>query len=167
MKNLPLWDVEPSKFIVPLLHLEIGLVNKAWAVFHFFLRDKIDYISNSEMTMRTKLHNLKQELDIKQKDVATLKEQCSKIQQQQKQLSKDLTNIQKKIRTLQSNTTSLDVKLHQNLSSTKNDIGDIKNRSKETIKLVRTHIRDTNYDISSIKSDILCLNTDIKNKMKQ
>ena len=96
-----------------------------------------------------------------------MKEQCSKIQQQQKQLSKDLTNIQKKIRTLQSNTTSLDVKLHQNMSSTKNDIGDIKNRSKETIKLVRTRIRNTNQDISSIKSDILRLNTDIKNEMKQ
>ena len=32
-KNPPHFDVEPGNFIVPLLHLEIGLVNYAWQSF--------------------------------------------------------------------------------------------------------------------------------------
>ena len=70
IKSLPLWDVEPAKFVVLLLHLEIGLVNKVWSDFNYFLRNEVDFINDNERRMRNKLNELQQRFKINSDQVS-------------------------------------------------------------------------------------------------
>ena len=53
----PQLNIEPKNYIVPLLHLLIGLVNKAWtSVIHFF-DEFIENISDKEAILKEKIEN--------------------------------------------------------------------------------------------------------------
>ena len=48
----PLLNIEPTDYIVPLLHLLIGIVNKAWISFSFFLDEFVENIGETESNLK-------------------------------------------------------------------------------------------------------------------
>jgi hypothetical protein len=51
--NDPIWDfVEPQNYIFPELHAEIGLVNNVLDKFYSFIDDKVEAITEEELTRR-------------------------------------------------------------------------------------------------------------------
>ena len=48
----PQLDIEPQNYIVPLLHLMIGLVNKAWASLILFFDEFVEVISDKEAELK-------------------------------------------------------------------------------------------------------------------
>ena len=165
VKTMPLWDVEPTRFIIPLLHLEIGMVNKAWSTFTFYLRDKIDYINNNELIMRNKLQNLENDLKSKESELMTLKTQLERVRNQQQTLSTEIKDVNQRIRTLNTKLIPDDKTLHQHYTTISDSISKLKCQSKETILLIKNHIHTTKKTISSLKSKITDSNRYIKKEM--
>ena len=64
VKCLPLWNIDPSRYIVPILHLEIGLVNKVWASFIAYLSENVDMMTEEERKARMEYHAIKRGLII-------------------------------------------------------------------------------------------------------
>ena len=71
VKEYPLWDINPSQLIVPLLHLEIGMVNKAWNDFKLYLDMEIEQVSVEEQDSRRevlllseKIYELQDDTDV-------------------------------------------------------------------------------------------------------
>ena len=56
VKSMPQWRIEPRRLIVPLLHLEIGLLNKAWTCLNNYLDLNVENISEKEMKLRQDLN---------------------------------------------------------------------------------------------------------------
>ena len=52
VKEAPQWEIETEKMIVPLLHLEIGLVNKAWVGFNNFLDEDVEQVTDEERELK-------------------------------------------------------------------------------------------------------------------
>jgi hypothetical protein len=51
--NYPVWDfVEPQNYIFPELHVEIGLVNNVLDKFYSFIDDKVEAVTQEELTRR-------------------------------------------------------------------------------------------------------------------
>ena len=62
VKCLPLWNIDPSRFIVPILHIEIGLVNKVWVSFKDYLSDNVDMITEDEQKARIEADTIEREI---------------------------------------------------------------------------------------------------------
>ena len=59
----PVWDfIEPSHYVVPILHIEIGLVNNAVDNFYDWVEDHIEVASSDEKRCRNKMILLDSEL---------------------------------------------------------------------------------------------------------
>ena len=58
----PLLNIEPTDYIVPLLHLLIGIVNKAWISFLFFLDEFVENIGETESNLKDRLHEIQKSL---------------------------------------------------------------------------------------------------------
>ena len=63
--------IEPKYYVVPILHLLIGLVNKVWTSLLFFLDEFIELVSPAEAEMKEKcqlydeaMKEIKEEIDI-------------------------------------------------------------------------------------------------------
>ena len=48
MKESPQWQIDPSRCITPLLHLEMGLFNKSWKSMTHYLDDKVELLPIDE-----------------------------------------------------------------------------------------------------------------------
>ena len=48
----PLLSIEPIDYVIPLLHLEIGLVNKGWTTFGHFLDEFVENVSVNEARLK-------------------------------------------------------------------------------------------------------------------
>ena len=57
VKSMPQWRIEPRRLIVPLLHLEIGLLNKAWTSLNRYLDIHVENLSEKEMKLRQDLND--------------------------------------------------------------------------------------------------------------
>ena len=165
VKTMPLWDVEPARLIVPLLHLEIGMVNKAWSSFTFFLRNKIDYINNDELILRNNLNSLENELKLKETELMTLTSQIKRVRQQQQNLSTELKNLSQRMHTLNIDRSQTNYSLHQNFQTFKENLSNMKLQSKETIKSINNCIRTTKKAINSLKTKITESSRYIKKEM--
>ena len=66
---LPQLDVEPSMYIVPILHLLIGLINKVWTSLGHFLDDFVETITREEATIKEECQKLKEELEIIKEEI--------------------------------------------------------------------------------------------------
>ena len=58
----PTFDIEPRDYIVPILHLLIGIVNKGWTSFGHFLDKFVENVSNVEAELKDKEHEIENEL---------------------------------------------------------------------------------------------------------
>ena len=58
----PLFNVEPEYYIVPLLHLLIGVVNKLWTSLLFFLDEFVERITLRESDLKMKVEQCKADL---------------------------------------------------------------------------------------------------------
>ena len=58
----PLLNIEPTDYIVPLLHLLIGIVNKAWISFLFFLDEFVENVGEIESNLKDRLHEIQKSL---------------------------------------------------------------------------------------------------------
>ena len=63
----PLIEIDPQRYIVPLLHLSIGIVNKLWSSFLMFLDEFVEKLSLDESVLKMKI-------DSCQKDIHELEE---------------------------------------------------------------------------------------------
>ena len=54
--------VEPHDYIVPLLHLLIGLVNKVWTSLLQFLYEFVENVSEAEVVLKDSIVDLNKEL---------------------------------------------------------------------------------------------------------
>ena len=57
-----LLNIEPTDYIVPLLHLLIGIVNKAWISFLFFLDEFVENVGEIESNLKDRLHEIQKSL---------------------------------------------------------------------------------------------------------
>ena len=55
----PQLNVEPSAYIVPLLHLLIGMVNKAWVCLVFFFDKFVENITKLETEIKDQIQECK------------------------------------------------------------------------------------------------------------
>ena len=67
----PLFNIEPKDYIVPILHLLIGIVNKGWTSMGHFLDEFVEQISEHEaklkdekMVLDATIEDMNQEIDI-------------------------------------------------------------------------------------------------------
>ena len=58
----PLFNVEPEYYIIPLLHLLIGVVNKLWTSLLFFLDEFVERITLRESDLKMKVEQCKADL---------------------------------------------------------------------------------------------------------
>ena len=58
----PILHFEPADYIVPLLHLLIGIFNKAWISMLFFLKEFVENVSDYEANMKDKLHDIEKDI---------------------------------------------------------------------------------------------------------
>ena len=165
IKSLPLWDIEPSRFIIPLLHVEIGLVNKLWSQYNYFLRDKVDYINNIEHKMRTELNELQNLYDVELKKFKVSDEQLNAVKTQQSNLEKQMKDIETRIHTFQESTGDYSL-IHQ-FVAIQDIILSIKLQSQHTIQTIKSQKKNTKASLSSLKKRIQNLNTKIKKSMEE
>lgn len=59
----PLLNFEPEDYIVPLLHLEIGIVNKAWDSLLYFLDEFVENVSDVEADIKDEIVQLEKDMD--------------------------------------------------------------------------------------------------------
>ena len=59
---LPLIDVEPIDYIVPILHLLIGIVNKGWTSMGHFLDEFVENVSDAKFELKDELLLLEAEI---------------------------------------------------------------------------------------------------------
>ena len=55
----PIFDIEPQDYIIPILHLLIGIVNKGWTSFVHFLDEFVENVSKVEAELKDKNTKLK------------------------------------------------------------------------------------------------------------
>jgi hypothetical protein len=75
VKEAPLWEIDPSRCITPLLHLEIGLFSKAWKNLELYFDDKVELLPVAEQ-------NLKRDLRMKKDKSITLKVEIDRLKTQ-------------------------------------------------------------------------------------
>ena len=51
----PFLNFKPSDYIIPLLHLLIGIVNKSWSLLLFFLNEFVEEISDLEAELKDEM----------------------------------------------------------------------------------------------------------------
>ena len=100
----PLLEVEPSYYIVPILHLLIGIVNKEWTSMVHFFDEFVENVSDIEATLKdeklqheTFLQNVKEDIDILtvNKDMACLdKDHSTEANDIYKEAIKELKRLQ-------------------------------------------------------------------------
>ena len=56
----PQLNIEPKNYIAPLLHLLIGLVNKAWSSLLFFIDEFVEQVSATEAAVKDKVKQCKE-----------------------------------------------------------------------------------------------------------
>ena len=54
----PLFDIDPCYYIVPLLHLQIGIVNKLWSSLLHYLDEFVEQVSEIEATLKVNIENM-------------------------------------------------------------------------------------------------------------
>ena len=59
----PLLEVEPDFYIVPILHLLIGLVNKEWRTMLHFFDEFVKQVSDIELQLKERKIELEGELN--------------------------------------------------------------------------------------------------------
>ena len=59
----PLLEIEPRDYIVPLLHLMIGIVNKAWDSFIYFLDEFVENVGEREASLKDRLCDIENEMN--------------------------------------------------------------------------------------------------------
>ena len=90
VKSMPQWKIEPRRLIVPLLHLEIGLLNKAWTC----LNDYFDvYVENIPQEER----NLRENLREKRETLAKLEDEHDLTFVQKQTAYKQLSSLRKQL----------------------------------------------------------------------
>ena len=154
VKEAPQWEIETEKMIVPLLHLEIGLVNKAWVGFNNFLDEDVEQVTDEERELKENqcllvitINELKEETEIlsaeKSKNFKILKEK-RKVLLQTRQIFSfiegSLTIEQNRL--LQSNINSMHKKIQvlvKHNSDIKTEIEEIENRMKPYKKKKKLH----------------------------
>ena len=121
----PLLEVEPFYYIVPILHLLIGIVNKEWTSMVHFFDEFVENVSDLEATLKDKklehdifLHNIKEDIDVLtvNKDMACLsKDNCSEANDVFKQATKELKRLQeiKKQKSGELKSVSMKLKIEQ------------------------------------------------------
>ena len=60
---LPLFEVDPHFYMVPILHLLIGLVNKEWITMLRFFDEFVENVSEKEADLKVKRDELKMKID--------------------------------------------------------------------------------------------------------
>ena len=58
----PIFDIEPQDYIIPILHLLIGIVNKGWTSLGHFLDEFVENVSKVEAELKDKKHEIENEL---------------------------------------------------------------------------------------------------------
>ena len=58
----PLFDINPQDYIVPILHLLIGIVNKGWTSLWHFLDEFVEDVSKTEADLKDRKHEIENEL---------------------------------------------------------------------------------------------------------
>ena len=58
VKEAPLWNIDPSRCITPLLHLEIGLFSKSWNTLQLYLDENVELIPLAEQELKKELSTL-------------------------------------------------------------------------------------------------------------
>ena len=58
----PLLEIDPSFYIVPLLHLQIGIVNKLWSSLLHFLDEFVEQVSEFEATLKINIETTKENI---------------------------------------------------------------------------------------------------------
>jgi hypothetical protein len=58
VKEAPLWIIDPSRCITPLLHLEIGLFSRSWKTLQLYLDEKVELIPLVEQELRKEMRIL-------------------------------------------------------------------------------------------------------------
>ena len=78
----PLINIDPQQYIIPILHLLIGIVNKAWRSLNSFFDEFIDNVSADELKLKedirsyeSSIHSIEEEIELLtlQKNIANLK----------------------------------------------------------------------------------------------
>ena len=101
----PQLDIDPQNYIVPLLHLLIGLVNKAWVSLVLFFDEFVECISNNEACIKDKikecetlLSNIEQEMEILTINKNIIYSEMSQNPSQRSELMPAITEMNQHIR---------------------------------------------------------------------
>ena len=68
----PLLHLDPSRYIIPILHLLIGLVNKEWQIMLSFFDDFVENVSEEEIGLKIKRDSIQEELSLLEEDLDVL-----------------------------------------------------------------------------------------------
>ena len=64
IKGFPQWNkIEPLRFIAPLLHLQIGLLNKGWSCFKHFIDQEVELLPVEEVDLKTNVMKTSDEIE--------------------------------------------------------------------------------------------------------
>ena len=164
VKSMPQWRIEPRRLIVPLLHLEIGLLNKAWASLNSYLDTYVENMSEKEKKLREKLHEKNEamtelnesiELCTFQKqhaldNISSFRKQLAQVKKEQKSKKPAPPTKEQKIALLQRQK-----QLNESIDSEKKLVQDL-----------RTKINEEKEDKRKLRAKVLSLKTDIEVQKK-
>ena len=68
----PLIEIDPNRYIVPLLHLEIGIVNKLWSSMLHFFDEFVENITELESTLRNEIQECKDQINTHSEEMEVL-----------------------------------------------------------------------------------------------
>ena len=91
----PLLDIEPKNYIVPLLHLMIGIVNKASDSFLYFLDEFIENMGEIEAGLKDKLSDIENKINeiVDKIDVHTVNRNVSLMEMQSYPEAKEMYEV--------------------------------------------------------------------------
>ena len=75
MVELPQWNICPRWFVIPVLHMMIGLVNDVWVIIRLFVNKKVELVSDKEQALRVKQVDLSNEYQNLDSSYTKLKEE--------------------------------------------------------------------------------------------
>ena len=90
----PQWNISPEWFIIPVLHIMIGMVNDLWVFIRSFIDNKIELVSEEEQRKRVEKVELSEVYDSLHADYNQFKEER---EAEEKQIKKDLRETKKTI----------------------------------------------------------------------
>ena len=164
VKYSPQWNIEPDQFIVPLLHLEIGLVNKAIEMFKKWVDENIEIVSVEEKDAResytkenSELENMKQMHENQEELVSTQKHALTEVQDGVSKLKSSIQDIIYNQKIVKTDISNLKRNAHPSPNSPLHDAKLRLNASKKLLHDKRNEKKAKEKIVQQCKEDLILL----------